>query len=120
MQTSPNYRAVLRRACFIAVWRIAVWRIAPLTIAHGAHDLRRALDVNANGTCMHNRVIVHARVCIICTCGCAWCGRLDADYEAHRRLQLVLSRMSLLWRAVQVDVIIEFRVQGAGCRREAS
>ena len=77
-----------------------------------AHDLRRALDVNENWTRMHNRAIVHARVCIIrmCAymaphCGCVWCRRRDADYAAHMRLRLVLSRMSLLWRAVQVDVI---------------
>ena len=82
-------------------------------MAHRAHDLRRALDVNANGTRMHNRVIVYARVRIICTyaymaphCGCVWCGRRDADYAAQMRLRLVLSRMSLLWRAVQVDVIM--------------
>ena len=101
----------MRRAC-----GIAVWRILPLTTARRAHDLRRALDVNANGTRMHNRAIVYARVYIICTyaymamsphahCGCVWCGRRDADYAAHMQLRLVLSRMSLLWRAVQVDVI---------------
>ena len=78
-------------------------------MARRAHDLRRALDANANGTRMHNRVIVYVRVCIICTyayvaphCGCVWCGRRDADYAAHMRLRLVLWRMSLLWRAVHV------------------
>ena len=51
------------------------------------HDLRRALDVNENGTRMHNREIVYARVCVIrmCVymaphCGCVWCGRWDGDY----------------------------------------
>ena len=141
MQTSPNYRAALRLAC-----GIAVCRIAPLTMARRAHDLHRALDANGNRTRMRNRAIVYARVCVIrmCTymaphCGCVWCGRRDADYAAHIRLRLVLSRMKLLWRAVHVDVItrrrrkgvcicmgevllwgIEFRVQGAGCRCKAS
>ena len=102
-----NYRAALMRAC-----GIAVWRIAPLAMARRAHDLHRALDVNGNRTRMCNRAIVYARVCVIrmCAymaphCGCVWCGRRDADYAAHMRLRLVLSRMSLLWRAVQVDVI---------------
>ena len=97
----------LRRAC-----GIAVWRIAPLTMASRAHDLRRALDANANLTRMHNRAIVYARVCVIrmCACmaphcDCVWCGRWDAGYAAHMRLRLVLSRMSLLWRAVKVDLI---------------
>ena len=70
----------MQRAC-----GIAVWRIAPLAIARRAHDLRRALDANANGTRMRNRVIVHVHVCIICTCtyvaphwGCVWYGRQDA------------------------------------------
>ena len=73
-------------------------------MARRAHDLRRALDVNANGTRMHNRVIVYACVCIMCMCtymaphyGRAWCGRRDADYAAHMRLWLV------------------YRIQGAGC-----
>ena len=73
-----------------------------------AHDLCRALDVNAHGTRMRNRVIAHARVCFICMaphCGCVWCGCGDADHAAHMRLRLVLSRMSLLWRAVQVVII---------------
>ena len=87
---------------------------APLTMARGAHDLRRALDVNENWKRMRNRAIAHARVCVIrmymCAymarhCGCVRCGRQDADYAAHMRLRLVLSRMSLLWRAVQVDLI---------------
>ena len=77
-----------------------------------AHDLRRALDVNENWTRMRNRAIVYARNCVIHMCaytwrrivGCVWCGRRDADYAAHMRLRLVLSRMSLLWRAVQVDL----------------
>ena len=124
--------AALRRACRIP------------TMGRGANDLRCALDVNENRTRMHNRAIVYARVCVIrmCAymaphCGCVWCGRRDADYAVHMRLRLVLSRMSLLWRAVLVDVItwrkgvcicmgevplsgIEFRVQGAGCRCKAS
>ena len=111
MQTSPNYRAALRRAC-----GIAAWRIAPLTIAHRANELHRALDANGNWTRMRNRVIVYARVCMICACacmaphcGCVWCGRRDAGYAAHMRLRLamVLSRASWLWpwRAVKVDVI---------------
>ena len=33
-------------------------------MARGAHDLRRALDVNANWTRMRNRAIVYARVCV--------------------------------------------------------
>ena len=104
MQPSPNYSAALRRTCCIAIWRIA-----PLTMAHRAHDLRRALDVNENWRRMHNRAIVYARVRVIrmCAymaphCGCVWCGRRDADYAAHMRLRLVLSRMSLLWRAVHL------------------
>ena len=99
---SPNYRAALRRACCIAIWRIA-----PLTMARRAHDLHRALDVNGNWTRMRNRAIVYARVCVIRMCAymaphceCVWCGRRDADYAAHMRLRSVLSRMSLLWRAV--------------------
>ena len=70
---------------------IAVWRIAPLTMARRAHDLRRALDANGNGTRMRNRVIVYVRVCIIYTCtymaplcGCVWCGCRDA--EVMRRI----------------------------------
>ena len=81
-------------------------------MARRAHDLHRTLDVNENWTRMRNRAIGHARVCVIrmCAymaphCGCVWCGRRDADYAAHIRLRLVLSRMSLLWRAVQVDLI---------------
>ena len=81
-------------------------------MARRAHDLCRALDVNENWTRMHNRAIVYARVCVIrmCPymaphCECVWCGRRDADYAAHMRLRLVLSRMSLLWRAVQVDLV---------------
>ena len=31
-------------------------------MARRAHDLRRALDVNANGTRMHNRVCARVRV----------------------------------------------------------
>ena len=64
-------------------------------MARGAHDMRRALDVNENRTRMQNRAIVYARVCVIrmCTwrhiadvsgaaagmqimrriCGCGWC-----------------------------------------------
>ena len=85
-------------------------------MARGAHDLRRALDVNENWKRMRNRAIAHARVCVICMymctymaphCGRVWCGRRDADYAAHMRLRLVLSRMSLLWRVVQVDVITQ-------------
>jgi hypothetical protein len=60
VQTSPNYRAALRRAC-----GIAVWRIAPLTMARRTHDLRRALDANGNRTRMRNRAIVLARVCVL-------------------------------------------------------
>ena len=80
-------------------------------MARGAHDLRRALDVNGNWNRARNRAFAHARVCFICMymcahmaphCGCVWCGRQDADYAAHMRLQLVLQRMSLLWRAVHV------------------
>ena len=70
-----------------AVGRPRVWRIAPLAMAHRAHDLRRALDANVNGTRMHNRTIVYVRVCIICTyahvaphCGFVWCGRQDGAY----------------------------------------
>ena len=37
-------------------------------MARRAHDLRRALDANANGTRMRNRVIVYVHVCITCTC----------------------------------------------------
>ena len=67
-------------------------------MAHPAHDLRRALDVNENWTRMHNRAIVYTRVCVIrmCAymrriadvsgaaagiqimrriCGCGWCYR---------------------------------------------
>ena len=33
-------------------------------MARRPHDLRRALDVNANGTRMRNRVVVYVRVCI--------------------------------------------------------
>ena len=91
---------------------IAIWRVAPLTMARRTHDLRRALDVNGNWTHMQNRAIVYARVCVIrmCAymaphCGCVWCGRRDADYAAHMQLRLVLLRMSLLWRAVQVGLI---------------
>ena len=84
----------------------------PLTMARRAHALHRALDVHGNRTRMRNRAIVCARVCVIrmCAymaphCGCVWCGRQDANYAAHMRLRLVLSRMGLLWRAVQVDLI---------------
>ena len=45
----------MQRAC-----GITVWRIAPLTMARRAHDLRRALDANANVTRMRNR---HAQSC---------------------------------------------------------
>ena len=34
-------------------------------MARGAHDLRRALDVNENWKRMRNRAIAHARVCVI-------------------------------------------------------
>ena len=61
-------------------------------MARSAHDLRCALDVNANGMLMHSRVIVYVRVCMICTFACMaphcewfWCGRRDADYAAHMR-----------------------------------
>ena len=78
-------------------------------MARRAHEFRRALNANENWMRMHNRAIVYAyaRVSVIrmCArmaphCGCVWCGRRDADYAAHMRLRLVLSRMSLLWRAV--------------------
>ena len=67
-------------------------------MARRAHDLRRALDANVNGTRMHNRIIVYVRGCIIYVrtrtwrriadmsgagrqdaeimqriCGCGWC-----------------------------------------------
>ena len=32
-------------------------------MARRAHDLRRALDANVNGTRIHNRIIVYVRVC---------------------------------------------------------
>ena len=103
----------MQRAC-----GITVWRIAPLAMARRAHDLRRAVDANANGTRMRNRAILyvhymHVRVrgaalgmCLVRPPGCR-------DYAAHIRLQLVLWRMSLLGRAcvctgpivIQVDVI---------------
>ena len=74
-------------------------------MARRAHDLRHAVDVNENRMRMHNRAIVYARVCIVrmCAymaphCGCVCYGRRDADDAGHMRL-------SLLWRAVQVDVI---------------
>ena len=67
---------MLHRACCIAA----------LAMARRAHDLHRALDVNGNWTCMHNRAIVYARVCVIriCAymaphCGCVWCGLRDAN-----------------------------------------
>ena len=102
-----NFTQLPLRYNYRATYGIAVWRIASLTMARRAHDLHRALDVNGNLTRMRNRAIVHARVCVIHMCAymaphceCAWCGRRDADYAAHMRLRSVLSRMSLLWRAV--------------------
>ena len=55
----------MQRAC-----GIAVCRIAPLAMetARRAQNLFLALDANANGTRMRNRVVVYVRVCIICTC----------------------------------------------------
>ena len=86
-------------------------------MARRARDLRRALDVNAKGTRMRNRVIVYVHVYNISTyahmaphCGCVWCGRRDADYAAHMRLRLVLWRMSLLWRAVHVHGPYSYRL----------
>ena len=53
-------------------------------MARRAHDLRRALDVNANGTRMHNRVCarvydvyVHGAalwMCLVRPPGCRLCG----------------------------------------------
>ena len=68
--------------------------------------VRRALHANAIGTrvrhCVRARVYyMHVRVHGV-HCGCVWCGRRDADCPEHMRLRLVLYRMSLLWRAVQV------------------
>ena len=69
--------------------------------------VHQALDANANGTRMHNRVCarvyymhvyVHGaalRMCLVRPPGCR-------DYAAHIRVRLVLWRMSLLWRAVHV------------------
>ena len=106
MQPSPNYRGALRmqRVC-----GIALWRIAPLAMARHAHDFRRALDANANGTRMRNCVIAYVHVCIMhvrvrgaalgmCLVQPPGC----RDYAAHIRLWLVLWRMSLSWRAVHV------------------
>ena len=147
MQTSPNYRAALRRACCIAIWRIAL-----LTMARRARDLRRALDVNGNWTRMQNRAIVYARVCVIRMCAymaphcrCVLCGRRDADCAAHMRRicgayavavgviahELVVAcSTGCCYSAAQRSMRIcmgevplwgiEFRVQGAGCRCKAS
>ena len=117
-------------------------------MARRAHDLRCALDANENGMRMRNHVIVHVHVCIICTCtcvaphcGCAWCGRWDAEimgrifscgwyYGAGACCGVQCMCMGPV--AIQVDVItrrkgvctyarvILFRVQGAGCRCKAS
>ena len=92
-------------------------------MARRARDSRRALDVNGNCTRMQNRAIVYAHACVLYTyvrvhgaalrmClvrppGCRLCGA----YAAHMRLRLVLSRMSLLWRAVQVDLIARVAAQ---------
>ena len=73
-----------------------------------AHDLHRALDVNGNRTRMRNRARVCARVCVhVIQCARTWRrianvpgAAAGADYAAHMRLRSVLSRMSLLWRAV--------------------
>jgi hypothetical protein len=75
-------------------------------MARRAHDLHRALDVNENRTRMRNRAIARARVCVI-QCARTWRrianvsgAAAGTDYAAHMRLRSVLSRMSLLWRAV--------------------
>ena len=72
-------------------------------MARRGHDLRRALDVNENWTRMHNSAIVYACVCVIRMCIADVSGA--AAGMQMMRLRLVLSRMSLLWRAVQVDLI---------------
>ena len=80
-------------------------------MARRAHDLRRALDANANGTRLRNRVCARVyynymhvrmlgaalRMCLVRPPGCR-------DYAAHIRLRLLLWRRSLLWRAVHVHV----------------
>ena len=77
-------------------------------MARRAHDSHRALDVNGNRTRMRNRARVCARVCVhVIQCARTWRrianvpgAAAGTDYAAHMRLRLVLSRMSLLWRAV--------------------
>ena len=77
-------------------------------MARRAHDSHRALDVNGNRTRMRNRACVCARVCVhVIQCARTWRrianvpgAAAGKDYAAHMRLRLVLSRMSLLWRAV--------------------
>ena len=89
VRPSYNYRGALRSACGIVVWcmiRVALGSALPL-------------DVNANGTRMHNRGVC-ARVYYMYMaphCGAVYtcnryvrCGRQDADYAAHMRLRLVL------------------------------
>ena len=92
-------------------------------MARRTHDLRRALDGNANGTRMRNRAIVHVhvyymhvrvrgaalRMCLVPPPGCR-------DYAAHIRLRLVLWRMGLLWRAVHVHGPYSYRCYNAAQR----
>ena len=81
-------------------------------MARRAHDLRRALDVNANGTRMHNRAIVYAIVqsCVLYARARTW--RRIADVSGAAAGMRIMRRicgcgwgMSLLWRAVQVGLL---------------
>ena len=109
---------------------------------------RRALDVNANGTRMHNREIVYARVCVIrirayvrvhgaalqvCLVrppGCRLCGAyaVAVGVIAHE-LAVACSaggpysaaqRSMRIWMGEVPLWGIGSRVQGAGCRCKAS
>ena len=95
-----------------------------------AHDLRRALDVNTNGTRMHNRVIVYARVYDIYV-------RRFADVSgAAARMQRLVgviahelvvacstgSGYNTAQRSMRIymgaHAAMGYRIQGAGCRMQ--